>query len=48
MLVKVGLNTPGGFGDEVVTFGNAEPNNVYIGGASPVKYERNPQIRQDC
>ena len=34
--------------DESSTFGNAEPDNVYVGGQSPVKYERNPQIMQNC
>jgi hypothetical protein len=48
VLVKVGLTTPQGAEDLVLTFANAEPNNVYIGVQNPVKYERNPQIRQDC
>jgi len=48
VLVKIGLTTPQGSGDEVLTFANAEPNNVYVGGSNPVKYERNPQIMQNC
>jgi hypothetical protein len=48
VLVKVGINAPGLSGDEVLTFANAEPNNVYVGGSSPAKYERNPQIMQGC
>ncbi len=48
VLVKVGLTTAQGAEDLVLTFANAEPNNVYVGAQNPVKYERNPQIRQDC
>jgi hypothetical protein len=48
VLVKVGLTTSQGSGDEVLTFAHAEPNSVYIGGSNPVKYERNPQIMQNC
>jgi len=45
VLVKVGLTTAQGAEDLVLTFANAEPNNVYVGVQNPVKYERNPQIR---
>ena len=31
MLVKVGLTTAQGAEDLVLTFANAEPNNVYVG-----------------
>jgi hypothetical protein len=48
VLVKVGLTTAQGAEDLILTFGNAEPNNVYIGASNPVKYERNPQIMQNC
>ncbi|MDA0171305.1 hypothetical protein OJ998_19550 [Solirubrobacter taibaiensis] len=48
VLVKVTLTTAQGSGDEVLTFANADPNAVYIGGASPVRYERNPQINNNC
>ncbi len=48
VLVKVGLTTQQGAEDLILTFANAEPNNVYIGVSNPIKYERNPQIRQDC
>jgi hypothetical protein len=48
VLVKIGLTTPGASGDEVLTFAAAEPGNVYVGGANPVKYQRNPQIMQNC
>ena len=36
VLVKIGLTSPGLTDDEVLTFANAEPNNVYVGGQSPV------------
>ena len=39
---------PQGSEDQILTFANAEPNNVYIGGQNPVKFERNPQIMQNC
>jgi hypothetical protein len=45
VLVKVGLTTAQGAEDLVLTFANAEPNNVYVGAQNPVKYERNPHIR---
>ena len=48
VLVKIGLTTAQGAEDLVLTFANAEPNNVYVGGQNPVKYERNPQIMQNC
>lgn len=48
VLVKIGVNTPGSSGDEVLTFANADANAVYIGGSNPVRYERNPQIMQNC
>ena len=48
VLVKVTLTTAQGSGDEVLTFANADPNAVYIGGANPVRYERNPQINNNC
>lgn len=48
VLVKVGITAPGVSGDEVLTFPAAEPNAVYVGGSNPVKYERNPQIMQNC
>ena len=47
VLVKVTLTTAQGSGDEVLTFANADPNAVYIGGTSPVRYERNPQINNN-
>ena len=48
VLVKIGLTTSGGSGDEVLTFANQDRNAVYVGGSTPVRYERNPQINQNC
>ena len=48
IIVRLGITAPGLTGDEVFTFANAEPNNVYVGASNPVKYERNPQIMQNC
>ena len=48
VLVKIGLTSAHGSEDQLLTFANAEPNNVYIGGQNPVKFERNPQIMQNC
>jgi hypothetical protein len=48
VLVKIGITTPSASGDEVLTFAAADRNAVYIGGTNPVRYERNPQIMQNC
>jgi hypothetical protein len=48
VIVKIGVSAPGLTGDEILTFASAEPDNVYVGGSNLVKYERNPQIMQNC
>lgn len=48
VLAKISITTAQGTGDEVLTFANAVPHAVFVGGANPVRYERNPQINQNC
>jgi len=48
VLAKIGITTSGSTGDEVLTFANADPNSVYVGGSTPWRYARNPQIMQNC
>ena len=48
VVVKIGITSSAGSGDEVLAFANAEPGYVYVGPQAPVQYERNPQIIQNC
>jgi hypothetical protein len=47
VVVKIGITSSAGSGDEVLAFGNARPGSVYVG-PQGVEYERNPQIMQNC
>ena len=42
-VVKIGLTTTGGTGDEVLAFGNADPSAVYVGGPSPSATSATPR-----
>ena len=47
VLVKITTTTNGQTGDDLLTFINRDPDNVYVG-AGLVKYARNPNMRDQC
>ena len=48
MIVEIIATATGGQpARDLLLFGNAEPNNVYVGTAG-IRYERNPNMRGRC
>jgi hypothetical protein len=47
VLVEIAIRAGGQSGRDVLVFGNAEPNSVYVGNPG-TRYDRNPNLRDQC